>query len=228
VINCIVRRRRTRVRFRTFALVRTSTTGIGEGDSTRTIPRQQILAHPTCPCLPARVLGRHWRGVHLLRPSLPPVRGARLVSKATLIAFAESVGLAMKKFSIGMDQPPVDSLAQVVSRKLRHVASRKSLGPATRLLCRTQMGDSRSQEILKERDRHKLAEFCHAYRQRHSTELLESWRDTVTPNLREKAVSALYSFAGLLTFLLGSCLILALPLLIRVTSLFIVGSGNAT
>ena len=55
----------------------------------------------------------------------------------------------------------------------------------------------------RERDRHKLAEFCHAYRQRDSTELLESWRNTVTPNLREKAVSALYSFAGLLTFLLG-------------------------
>ena len=178
-------------------------TASAERDRKRRPSHPSDGAHPTCRCLPARVLGGHWRGAHLLRPSLPPVRGARLVSKATLIAFAESVGLAMKKFSIGMDQPPVDSLAQVVSRKLRRVASRKSLGPATRLLCRTQKGDSRSREILKERDRHKLAEFCDAYRQRHSTELLESWRDTVTPNLREKAVSALYSFAGLLTFLLG-------------------------
>ena len=216
------------MRFRTFALFRTSTTGIGEGDSTRTILRQQILAHPTCRCLPARVLGGHWRGVHLLRPSLPPVRGARLVSKATLIAFAESVGLAMKKFSIGMDQPPVDSLAQVVCRKLRHVASRKSLGPATRLLCRTQKGDSRSQEILKERDRHKLAEFCHAYRQRHSTELLESWRRHRHAKLKGKGSLGSLFFCRFAYLPFGSCLILALPLLIRVTSLFIVGSGNAT
>ena len=204
MINCIVRRRRTRVRFRTFALVRTSTTGIGEGDSTRTIPRQQILAHPTCRCLPALVLGGHWRGVHLLRPSLPPVRGARLVSKATLIAFAESVGLAMKKFSIGMDQPLVDSLAQVVSRKLRHVASRKSLGPATRLLCRTQKGDSRSREILKERETATSSpNFATPTASAIAPSCSNRGADTVTPNLREKAVSALYSFAGLLTFLLG-------------------------
>ena len=228
MINCIVRRRRTRVRFRTFALVRTSTTGIGEGDSTRTIPRQQILAHPTCPCLPARVLGRHWRGVYLLRPSLPPVRGARLVSKATL---------RLRRVGRFGDEEILDRDGSTAGRLIspgcvQDVAARcqqkESWTSNAITMPHTKGRFSLPGDPKKERDRHKLAEFCHAYRQRHSTELLESWRRYRHAKLKGKGSLGSLFFCRFAYLPFGSCLILALPLRIRVTSLFIVGSGNAT
>ena len=51
MINCIVRRRRTRVRFRTFALVRTSTTGIGEGGLDSHYPSPTDSSAPNLPLL---------------------------------------------------------------------------------------------------------------------------------------------------------------------------------
>ena len=49
------------------------------------------------------------------------------LARATLIAFAESVGLAMKKLSIGIDVPAAGPLAQVVPWESRRSAGTKTL-----------------------------------------------------------------------------------------------------